>query len=273
MNFSIFHQIPLWLDFVIFLVVLLAALELGYRIGILRQKAWKDDERAGGTISLTSMFAILGLMLAFTFGAAISRHEARKRAMIAEANALDTAFLYAGLADEPGRTDLRTALIDYARTRTSDPSENMTVERLESLLQQSREAKANLWPATERLLKRSPPGPIEAALVRAVSAVLDCDTVRVAAILDSLPPMVLTLLLLIAAATVSVAGFNAGLSGRISRWRTTILILVLASVMLVIVDFDRSNIGFIRVSDDSVGAVITQMEEGLEQNEAIPPGN
>jgi len=84
---------------------------------------------------------------------------------------------------------------------------------------------------------------------------------------------VLTLLLLIAAATVSVAGFNAGLSGRMSRWRTTILILVLASIMLVIVDFDRSNIGFIRVSDDSVGAVITQMEEGLQQDEAIPPGN
>jgi len=168
---------------------------------------------------------------------------------------------------------LRTALIDYARTRTSDRSENMTAERLESLLQQSREAKANLWPATERLLQGSPPGPIEATLVRAVSAVLDCDTVRVAAILDSLPPMVLTLLLLIAAATVSVAGFNAGLSGRMSRWRTTILILVLTSIMLVIVDFDRSNIGFIRVSDDSVGAVITQMEEGLQQDEAIPPGN
>jgi len=80
---------------------------------------------------------------------------------------------------------------------------------------------------------------------------------------------VLTLLLLIAAATVSVAGFNAGLSGRISRWRTTLLILVLASIMLVILDFDRSVAGFIRVSNDSIEAVIAEMEKDLARDQAI----
>jgi len=266
MNFSIYHQIPLWLDFVIFLAVLLAALELGYRIGTWRHKTWKEDERAGGSISLTSMFAVLGLMLAFTFGAAISRHEARKRAVIAEANALGTAFLRSGLVEEPGRTELRTALLDYARTRKSDRNVKMTVERLESLLQQSWAAKAKLWPATERIVHGATPGPIEALLVASVNDVMDCDTVRVAAIADSLPSMVLTLLLLIAAATVSVAGFNAGLSGRISRWRTTLLIVVLASIMLVILDFDRSAAGFIHVSNDSINVVVAEMEEGLARN-------
>ena len=270
MQFSTYHQIPLWLDFVIFLAVLLAALELGYRIGIRRKEAWKEDEGTGGKISLTSMFAVLGLMLAFTFGAAISRHEARKRAVIAEANALGTAFLRAGLVDEPGRTELRTDLLAYARTRRSDRNVKMTVERLESLLEQSWNAKAKLWPATERIVQNSRRGPIEALLVAAVTDVTDCDTVRVAAIFDSLPPMVLTLLLLIAAATVSVTGFNAGLAGRISRWRTTLLILVLAAIMLVILDFDRSVAGFIRVSRNSIDAVIAEMEEGLAQGQATP---
>jgi hypothetical protein len=209
-------------------------------------------------------------MLAFTFGAAISRHEARKKAVIAEANALSTAFLRAGLVDEPGRTELQRALLDYTRTRKSDPNVKMTVERLESLVQQSWDAKSKLWPATERIVDGATPGPIEALLVAAVTDVLDCDTVRVAAIYDSLPPMVLTLLLLIAAATVSVAGFNAGLSGRISRWRTTLLILVLASIMLVILDFDRSVAGFIRVRNDSIESVIVEMKEGLAQDQAIP---
>jgi len=270
MDFSIYHQIPLWLDFVIFLAVLLAALELGYQIGIRRRDARKEDEAAGGKISLTSMFAVLGLMLAFTFGAAISRHEARKRAVIAEANALGTAFLRASLVDEPGRTELRTALLDYARTRKSDRNVKMTVERLESLLQQSWDAKAKLWPATERIVHGATPGPVEALLVAAVNDVVDCDTVRLAAIFDSLPPMVLTLLLLIAAATVSVAGFNAGLSGRISRWRTTLLILVLAAIMLVILDFDRSSDGFIHVSWNSIDAVIDEMQEALAANQTIP---
>jgi hypothetical protein len=273
MRFSIFHQIPLWLDFVVFLAVLLVALEVGFRIGLVRQNAWKDDEEAGGRISLTSMFAVLGLMLAFTFGAAITRHEARKKAVIAEANALGTAFLHAGLAAEPGRAELRTALLDYARTRTTDRSRRMTVERLERLFQQSHDAKAQLWPATERVVKDSASGPLDAALVGAVIDVMDCDTARVAAILDSLPPIVVTLLLLIAAATVAVAGFNAGLSGRISRWRTTLLILVLASIMLIILDFDRPAAGFIRVNVDSIGAVVSQMEDGLARDKAPPPGD
>jgi hypothetical protein len=39
MNFSFYHQIPLWLDCAIFLAVLLTALELGYRIGLKRKEA------------------------------------------------------------------------------------------------------------------------------------------------------------------------------------------------------------------------------------------
>lgn len=270
MNFSFYHQIPLWLDFAIFLAVLLASLELGYRIGLRRKEAWTENEEAGGKLSLTSMFAILGLMLAFTFSAAISRHEARKRAVITESNALSTAFLRAGLIDEPARSELRTALLDYARTRRSDRDGTMTVARLESLIEESQEAKARLWPAVELMVHSSKPGPVEASAAGAVTTVLDCDTVRRAAIVDSLPAMVLTLLLLIAAATVSVAGFNAGLSGQISRWRTTLLILVLASIMLVILDFDRSISGFIQVNPASIEAVIAEMEKVLAGDQTIP---
>ena len=271
MNFSFYHQIPLWLDFAIFLAVLLISLELGYRIGLRRKDAWTEIEEAGGKLSLTSMFAILGLMLAFTFSAAISRHEARKRSVIAESNALSTAFLRAGLIEDPVRSELRTALLDYARTRRSERDRTMTVARLERLFQESQEAKARLWPMVERMVHSSKPGLVEASVAGAVIEVLDCDTVRVAAIVDSLPAMVLTLLLLIAAATVSVAGFNAGLSGQMSRWRTTLLILVLASIILVILDFDQSITGFIQVSPASIDDVIAQMERILAGDQTTIP--
>ena len=47
MNFSLYHQIPLWLDYAIFLAVLLTSLELGYRIGLRRKEAWTEIEEAG----------------------------------------------------------------------------------------------------------------------------------------------------------------------------------------------------------------------------------
>jgi hypothetical protein len=262
MSVSIFHLLPLWLDFAVFVLVLLAALEVGFRIGVRKKGTWSKDEQGGGRISLTSMFAVLGLMLAFTFAAAVNRHEARKEAVIAEANALGTAYLRAGLVAEPGRTDLRRALLEYGRTRVVDHGERLTVERFEAVLAQSQRARERLWPETERVVQAGARGPIEAALMASVNEVLDSDTTRVARVLDFLPPMVLTLLLLIAAATVSVAGFNAGLSGRISRWRTSMLIVVLTAIMTVIVDFDRPNVGFIAVSDAPLRATIAEMEAG-----------
>lgn len=106
-------------------------------------------------------------------------------------------------------------------------------------------------------------GAIEASLVAAINAVLDEHAIRLAAIFDKLPIFVLWMLIFIAAATLSVTGFNAGLSGKISRWRTTALALVMTGVMLMILDFDRPNDGFILVPDYSLLTVIADMEAEL----------
>ena len=86
---------------------------------------------------------------------------------------------------------------------------------------------------------QSKPGAIEASMVVAMNDVLDIHTIRLAAGFDKLPPAVIWMLTFIAAATIAVTGFNAGLSGKISRWRTATLALVIVGVMLMILDYDR----------------------------------
>ena len=266
MGFSFYHKIPLWLDFVLFIVVLLVALEVGFRIGLLRRVRSKEElEAAGGRISLNSMFAVLGLMLAFTFGATLTRHETRKAALIDEANALGTAFLRASLVEEPGRAELRNALLEFGETRVVERGQGISAEELDVILSKSWDAKGKLWPITERIVRNSERGPVEVALLDAVNEVLDSETRRAAAVFDSLPEVVLTLLLLIAAATVAVTGYNAGLSGRMSRWRTTILMIVMTSIVMVILDFDRPLVGFIHVRDDSIRSAVGEMRETLAE--------
>ncbi|MEA3276444.1 MAG: hypothetical protein U9Q81_14380 [Pseudomonadota bacterium] len=81
MEQSIFYYLPIWIVGVIFLVVLLSALESGYRVGLASRKAWKDAESGGGGVVLSSMFAVLGLVLAFTYASGVSRFDARKQAV------------------------------------------------------------------------------------------------------------------------------------------------------------------------------------------------
>ncbi|MCU0776173.1 MAG: hypothetical protein MUF86_00705 [Akkermansiaceae bacterium] len=83
---------------------------------------------------------------------------------------------------------------------------------------------------------------------------------RLVAVMDTLPPVILTVLLMIAAITVAVAGFSIGVTDRSNRWLGYILALVLAMIMLVIIDFDRPNVGFIRVNQHAIEAAIAEME-------------
>ena len=265
MAFSLFYQIPITLVGVFILALLLAALEIGYRVGFKQRKKWRDADSGGGTVALSSMFAILGLILAFTYASGVSRFEVRKQAVISESNALGTAFLRAGLIAEPGSTELKEELLAYARTRVVTKGVTISNEQRRELLKKTLHAQAKLWPALEKALEKGKPGVIEASLVAAINDVLDEHAIRLAAIFDKLPLFVLWMLIFIAAATLLVTGFNAGLSGRISRWRTTALAMVMTGVMLMILDFDRPNDGFILVPDYSLLTVIADMETELSQ--------
>ena len=230
-NFSIFYQIPLLFVGLVILVLLLMTLEGGYRIGFKQRRKWLDAETGGGTVALSSMFALLGLILAFTYASGVNRYEARKLAVIEEANALETAFLRAGLIAEPGGTELKEVILAYAKTR-SVPSDSMlnNAERAE-IIKRTLQVQSNLWPALEKALMQGKPGAIEGSMVAAMNDVLDMNTVRLAAIFDKLPAAVLWILLFISATTIAVTGFNAGLSGKISRWHTTALALTITGVM------------------------------------------
>ena len=265
MEFSLLYNIPIWVAGLIFIVVLVIALESGFRVGMKRRVHWKDADSGGGAVVLTSMFAVMGLVLAFTYASGVSRFDARKNAVIVEANALGTAFYRADLVAEPGRTELRTLLLDYARSRAFEPGTVNTNEDRRAVVKTTLEKLAEVWPATKRIVEQAQPGPIEASLVAAVNNVIDAHTIRLAAFHDKLPAVVMWMLVIVCAASLAVAGYNAGIQGRMSRWRMSAFASVLTLLMLVILDFDRPNNGVVIVSHYSITAVIADMEADLEQ--------
>lgn len=261
---SLAYDLPVWVFGLVLIILLALSLEVGYRIGYGQRDRWKDAETGGGSLVLTSMFAVMGLILAFSYAAGVSRHENRKQAVVHEANAIGTAFLRSNLIDEPGRTVLKQALLEYANTRVYKTGVIITNEELKRRIEKTKQRLAMLWPVTEKVVnQRDPPGPIEASLVAAINDVIDMHTTRVAGAVDRLPTAVFWMLILITTASLAIAGFNAGISGQISRWRMTTFVVILAVVLLVIIDFDRPSDGLIRVSQASLYNVIGEMEADL----------
>lgn len=256
------YDIPLWMVAVLFAVVLFLALESGFRFGLRQHRTSQSSEKmTRGDVTLTSMLALLGLMLAFTYAFTLSRADARKNALLDEANAIGTAFLRAGFLAEPGRSELRARLLDYARTRIITYETTRDQKARKALIDRALEAQSQIWPALESALDGKTLGPYETSMVQATNDVLDAQTRRITVAFDRIPPSVSILLLAIAAFSLAVAGNNAGLAGRINRWRMSSFVIILTALMLLILDFDQPQAGFIRLNNSPIIALVEEMEK------------
>src|SRR5579859_1509169 len=88
---------PLLEIFLVSLVVILGSSEIGRRLGL------RASIKGGDNIATLegAILGLLALMISFTFAMALSRFEARRDAVLAEANAIGTTALRAHLLAEP----------------------------------------------------------------------------------------------------------------------------------------------------------------------------
>src|SRR6516225_8603034 len=100
------------------LLLIVAAIEIGRFVGI------RVGKQGGDNVSTleAAVLGLLALMIGFTFAMALSRFEARRDAVLNEANAIGTTALRARLLSEPHRTEVLKLLREYVQTRLDSRS-------------------------------------------------------------------------------------------------------------------------------------------------------
>ena len=248
-----------------FYTMLLLAMEVGYRTGCRQHAHGEAAKGSGRNLALNATLSLLGLILAFTFADGVSHYKARKQSVLEETNAIGTAYLRADLLAEPGRSELKNALFEFTKARTPEERDRYDHEYVKKILEVSEEKLSMLWPATIKAFGGVPSGPVHTSVAASINEVIDNFAERNHALHDRLPDMVLVLLCFIAAVALSFVGHNAGVAGQISRWRLAILALVFTGVVLVIMDFDRPESGYILVSQDGIRTLLEEMRADLGQ--------
>ncbi len=249
---------PAYVLVLVFLPLLLAAVEVGYRTGALMRTRRGAVMAPDLSTIQTAMLALLGLLLAFTYSFVASRRDARKDALIEEANALGTAYLRTQFRPEPVGDQLGDLVRDYTRTRLVTIGSE---EELRAALDNSQQVMDELWPTALKLVDGRTPTPLDALLFQSLNEVIDVHTRRVAAGYDRLPGIILAMLVAIAVMSLSMTGFSGGLAGQRASFFTIALAVMVAAVMLVIIDLDRSRSGFVRVSQQPLINVLESMDE------------
>src|SRR5262245_64494451 len=110
---------PIWLLFVAVCVFTGLALEGGYRFGRWRHARATEEKEAPVGAMVAAILALFAFLLAFTFGMAASRFEARRQGVLDEANAIGTTYLRTRLLPEPQRAESARLLREYVDTRVA----------------------------------------------------------------------------------------------------------------------------------------------------------
>ena len=97
--------LPLWALFIVILLVVLLAVEFGYRLGKYRRSRHEEEKEAPLGTMVGATLGLLAFFLAFTFGLAAARFDTRRQVLLDEANAIGTTYLRASILPE-GREEI-----------------------------------------------------------------------------------------------------------------------------------------------------------------------
>jgi hypothetical protein len=243
-----FDAFPLWVFFVGAMACALLSLEMGFRLGRWRHDRVVDEKAAAVGTMVAAILGLLAFMLAFTFGMATSRFDARRQIVLEESNAIGTAYLRARLLPEPQRSEIGKLLRDYVDVRIGAVEAQTLAEgraRSEKLQEQ-------LWSQATAAAEKNPASIMTGLFIQSLNEVIDVHAKRLVAVQSRIPSTIwITLFALTVSGMVST-GYQAGLSATRRSPEVFLLVLAFACVLYLVVDFDRAHEGLLRVSQQSM---------------------
>lgn len=239
--------------FALIVVAFLAALELGFRLGVrFREPADDGSQRAHIASIQTSTLGLLALLLGFTFAMAVSRFDDRRALVLEEANAIGTAALRARLLPAPHDRRVEALLKEHVNARLAFFDAGIDQARLDSAEKAASTSETQLWSeatATAALDPRSVPTGL---FIESLNAVFDAREKRRVALANHVPEAAIYLLLVVSTAALGVMSYGSGLTGRRRFKSNGAVALLIALVLVVILDIDRPRRGLIQVNQDSL---------------------
>ena len=237
-----FAELPIWGVFLGTLLLVLAAVEGGYRWARQRQRNRELEKEAPVGAMVGATLGLLAFLLAFTFGIAADAFHARKVALVQEVNAIRMAYVLAGAIPEAQRSEVRTILREYVD------------ERVRWASGQQDEPGQSAWDLLDRLGKAAAavgaqnPGGADVFLGYA-GRIVELQQERLMVRERSrIPGAYWIVLYMVAILALAAVGYHGGVAGTSRSPVMLAVAIAFSSVIMVIADLDRPGQGFINVS-------------------------
>ena len=234
--------------FAVGLTAILAAGEIGRVLGA------RGVGRGGGDVSTLegATLGLLALMIGFTFAMALSRFEARRDAIVNEANAISTTALRARLLPTPNRSEVVNLLREYAEARLQATRSALDARVLKAAVARSSQLQEALWQDAVAVAAKNAAIVPTGIFIQSLNEMIDNQTKHLVAIQDRVPNIVFLALYGVAIVAFALVGYANGLQKQRVRLPVYLTGAIVASVILLIQDLDRPTVGLIGVSDQAM---------------------
>ena len=255
-NFAIIDSLPILIVFLLTVALIVLSVEVGYRIGMARARRSEREREAPIDSMVGSTLGLLAFMLAFTFGMATSRYDARKQFVVDEANAIRTADLRAQLLPESHRNAIRALLREYVDVRLEGV---LQPGKLAFAIKRSEELHEILWSRVAAIGTEVTP-PDRAAFAASLVDLMNLHTKRLNAVTQNRIHRTIWLALYaLAVLAMGMVGYRAGISGRRSTIAIVAVAFAFSAVLALIIDLDRPQQGLVEVSQQTMIDLQTKM--------------
>lgn len=256
--------LPLPAFFLLTVVLVLASVETGYRFGRARHRRPGMEKEAPVGAMVAATLGLFGFLLAFTFGMAANRFDAKREVLINEVNAIGTSWLRADLLDEPRQSAVRRLLSEYVDLRLAGAA---APERLDAALRRSDEIHAALWTQASAAGRARPESVATGLFIQSVNEVIDMHGKRISiAVRSRIPGSIWVALAAVAVLAMSSMGYHAGLSATSRSIASVVVAVTFSAVIWLIANLDRSWEGSLTVSQQAM----LDLRESMQRPASAP---
>jgi len=254
----------------------LILLMVGRRMGLRYLKQQNGAATMAGLSTIEgAVFALIGLLLAFTISGALARFDERRQLVVQEANAVATAYDRLGLFEPAIARDLHDKLKDYVGARIAlyrMPHDFSPWDAREEIwpreqLNKIAALKAALWDAAVAACPEANFRPACGPAVMALNSAFEVARLRGGAAEKHPPQIVYVMLFGLGLGGSLLAGFGMGAAAARSWVHKVAFAGALAFTLYVVTDMEFPRLGLVRVDsfDHFLAEAYDQMRQGSRE--------
>jgi hypothetical protein len=238
-------------------------LEAGRRLGIKRRAKESDGERGSlGTVE-GAVFALFGLIMAFTFSGAALRFNEKRMLIAEEVNAIETAYLRVHLLAPEAQPALQELFRQYVDSRLETYRRLPDMQAAEVEMNKSKILQEEIWTQAVAA-SRAPNAHPDAGklLLPALNAMIDMATTRTMSLQIHPPGIIYVLLFSLGLICSLLAGYRMA-NVQVRSWLHILTFAVITVIVVyVILDIEYPRVGLIRL--DQSDALLVKARENMK---------